>query len=44
MGCLGALGESGNPIKPGLGDSGGEAIDGPAPSRGILGVGGLIGR
>lgn len=41
MGCLGARGESGKPTNPVLGESG---RDGPAPSRGNLGVGGFIGR
>ena len=41
--CLGALGERGSPMKPGLGDRGGETTVSPA-SRGSLGAGALTGR
>lgn len=43
-GCLGALGERGRPGKPFLGDNGGDPRDIPTPPRGILGVGGFVGR
>lgn len=42
--CFGAFGERGNPTKPVGGDSGGDTIDFPVPSRGILGKGEFMGR
>lgn len=44
MGCFETLGERGRPGKAFLGAKEGEPRDVPIPSRGILGVGGFIGR